>query len=258
MKLSACKLLGLVLFCLPLVVVAEKWSASSGQKHMPVLEVFTAEGCGSCPPAVNWLTKQRQQQDALPYIVLGFHVDYLDEQKGWVDKFAKPAFSARQKQLAQLNMYRTIYTPEFVLSGESLPNWRENLNEAVSFLSEFDAQAIIDLTAYRVDDMLMIDSQNVVNGDDNRQHSKLYLAITEDDVNSDVKGGDNAGSTFNHQDVVREWLGPFELDRSGETFIEHHIALSADWQQEKLKLVALIQNLSNGYVLQAVELPLTQ
>lgn len=258
MRLSAYKLLGLVLFCLPLTVFANKWSASSGQKHLPVLEVFTAEGCGSCPPAMDWLAKQRQQQHALKYIVLGFHVDYLDEQKGWVDKFAQPVFSARQKQLAQLNMFRTIYTPEFVLSGESLPNWRESLHDAVSFLSEFDAQATISLTAYLIDDVLMIDSQNLVNGDDNRQHSKLYLAITEDDVSSDVRGGDNAGKTFNHQDVVREWLGPFELDSSGETFIEHQIAFSADWQREKLKLVALIQNLSNGYVLQAVELPLTQ
>jgi len=258
MNLSVSKLLWLTLFCLPLTVYAERWYATSGPKHMAVLEVFTSEGCGSCPPAERWLTEQRQQQTGLEYIVLGFHVDYLDEQKGWVDRFAKPAFSARQKQLAQLNMYRTIYTPEFVLSGESLPNWRENFKEAVSFLNEFDAQATIHLAAYHVDGMLMIDSQSFVSGDDNRQHSKLYIAITEDGVTSYVQGGDNAGKTFNHQNLVREWLGPFELEASGETFIEHQVLLSADWQQEKLKLVALIQNLSNGYVLQALELPLIQ
>jgi hypothetical protein len=53
-------------------------------------------------------------------------------------------------------------------------------------------------------------------------------------------------------------LGPFELDDSGETFIEHQVKLSPEWQQDKLKLVAIVQNLSDGYILQAVELPLTQ
>ena len=104
----------------------------------------------------------------------------------------------------------------------------------------------------------MIDSRSQVTGKENRQHSKLYLAITEDDVSSLVLGGDNAGQTFNHQNLVRRWLGPFELDDSGETFIEHQVKLSPEWQQDKLKLVAIIQNLSDGYILQAVELPFTQ
>ena len=175
-----------------------------------------------------------------------------------MDAFAKPAFSERQKQLARLNRYQTIYTPEFVLSGESLPNWRANFAEAVGFLNEFDAQAQINLRAYLINDQLMIDSRSQVTGKENRQHSKLYLAITEDDVSSLVLGGDNAGQTFNHQNLVRRWLGPFELDDSGETFIEHQVKLSPEWQQDKLKLVAIIQNLSDGYILQAVELPFTQ
>ncbi|MBN44970.1 MULTISPECIES: DUF1223 domain-containing protein [unclassified Methylophaga] len=256
MNLSMHRLFWLALVFLPLSAQAvDRWQASSNAKHTAVLELFTSEGCGLCPPAERWLY---QQQTELNYIVLGFHIDYLNDKKGWVDVFAKPEFSERQKQLALLNRYQTIYTPEFVLSGESLPNWRENFNEAVSFLNEFDAQAQIRLRAYLIDDALMIDSRSQVTGEENRQHSKLYIAITEDDVLSDVQGGDNAGRTFNHQNLVREWLGPFDLDPSGETFIEHQLKLIPDWQQDKLKLVALIQNLSDGYILQAVELPLTQ
>lgn len=104
----------------------------------------------------------------------------------------------------------------------------------------------------------MIESQSLVTGEENRRHSHLYIAITENDVKSVVHGGDNAGQTFNHQNLVREWLGPIELDATGETFIEQQIKLAPEWQQDKLKLVALIQNLSDGYILQAVELPLTQ
>lgn len=259
MNPSMSRVFCLVLFCLPLTTQAvDRWQASSSNKHTAVLELFTSEGCGSCPPAERWLYQQQQQNTELDYIVLGFHIDYLNDQKGWVDAFAKPAFSERQKQLARLNRFQTIYTPEFVLSGESLPNWRENLSEAVSFLNEFDAQAQIRLRAYLIGDSLMIDSRSQVTGDENRQQGKLYIAITEDDVVSDVRGGDNAGQTFNHQNLVREWLGPFKLDPSGETFIEHQLKLSQDWQQDKLKLVALIQNLSDGYILQAVELSLTQ
>lgn len=246
-----------LMFFLPFNVQADDhWRASSGIKHTAVLELFTSEGCGLCPPAEKWL--YQQQRAKLDYIVLGFHVDYLNDKKGWVDVFAKPVFSERQKQLARLNRYQTIYTPEFVLSGESLPNWRENLNEAVSFLNEFDAQAQIHLSAHLIENKLMIESQSLVTGEENRRHSHLYIAITENDVKSVVHGGDNAGQTFNHQNLVREWLGPIELDATGETFIEQQIKLAPEWQQDKLKLVALIQNLSDGYILQAVELPLTQ
>lgn len=258
MKLSVDKLVWLTLVLLPLTVHAERWHAVSDTKHTAVLELFTSEGCGSCPPAERWLYQQQQKNTELDFIVLGFHIDYLNDQKGWVDAFAKPVFSERQKQLALLNRFQTIYTPEFVLSGESLPNWRENLDEAVSFLNEFDAQAKIRLSAYQIDDALMIDSRSQVTGEENRQHSKLYIAIVEDDVISEVRGGDNAGKTFNHRNLVREWLGPFALETSGETFIEHQVRLMPEWQQDKLKLVALIQNLSDGYILQAVELPLTQ
>ncbi|WP_439504153.1 DUF1223 domain-containing protein [Methylophaga sp.] len=257
MNLSMIKVLLLFLLCLPFSVQAvDRWQASSGNKHTAVLELFTSEGCGLCPPAERWL--YQQQRAELDYIVLGFHVDYLNDKKGWVDAFAKPVFSERQKLLARLNRYQTIYTPEFVLSGESLPNWRANFAEAVSFLNEFDAQAQIRLRANLINDQLKIDSRSLVTGEENRQHSKLYLAITEDDVSSLVLGGDNAGQTFNHQNLVRRWLGPFELDDSGETFIEHQVKLSPEWQQDKLKLVAIVQNLSDGYILQAVELPLTQ
>lgn len=259
MNISISKMFWLVLFSLPLTVQAvDRWQASSGTKHTAVLELFTSEGCGQCPPAERWLYQQQQLHTELDYIILGFHIDYLNDKKGWMDPFAKPEFSERQKQLALLNRYQTIYTPEFVLSGESLPNWRENFNEAVSFLNEFDAQAHIRLNAYLIDEALMIDTHSQVSGEENRQHSKLFLAVIEDDVNSHVLGGDNAGQTFNHKNLVRKWLGPFELDQSGETFIEHQVKLTPEWQLDKLKLVAVIQNLSDGYILQAVKLPLTQ
>lgn len=256
MKQSIAKWFWITWLILPCTVLADQWHAVSEKKHTAVLELFTSEGCGSCPPAERWLYAQQQQHTALDYIVLGFHIDYLNDQKGWVDTFAKPEFTERQKQLARLNHFQTIYTPEFVLSGESLPNWRENFHEAVSFLNEFDAQANIRLSAALVDEALMIDSHSQVSGAANREHSKLYIAVLEDGVNSDVRGGDNAGQTFNHKNLVRQWLGPFELDPAGETFIEHQIELSSDWQRPNLKLVALIQNLADGYVLQAVELPL--
>ena len=117
MNHSMIKMLLLVLCYIPFTVQAvDRWQASSGDKHTAVLELFTSEGCGLCPPAERWL--YQQQQAELDYIVLGFHIDYLNDKKGWVDAFAKPAFSERQKQLARLNRYQTIYTPEFVLSGE--------------------------------------------------------------------------------------------------------------------------------------------
>jgi hypothetical protein len=96
-----------------------------------------------------------------------------------------------------------------------------------------------------------------VDGSENRQFSVLYLAVTEDNIISKVSGGDNAGTTFNHQHLVRKWLGPFALNTKGETDVLTQIKLGETWNHNNLKLVAVVQNLNDGFVLQGLSLPLT-
>ena len=251
--------IGFVLMLTPLLATAQSWQAQSGAKQLAVLELFTAEGCGLCPPADRFV-EQLPQHGVTDknLIVLGFHIDYLNQKKGWIDRFAKPAFSERQRQLARINMFDTIFTPEFVISGEVVHEWRKHAIDVIHFVNRFKPEAHIKLNVVQDQQMLHIASDVSVSGKENRNYAKLYLAVTEDDVISHVTGGDNAGATFNHQHLVRAWLGPFNLNNDGVTHLSTELALDKHWQHDKLKVVALVQNLNDGFVLQGLALPLVE
>lgn len=241
------------------IALADNWQARSGEKQVAVMELFVSEGCGLCPAAERWsrlLPEQGLDQDKL--IVLGFHVDYLNDKKGWIDRFAKRRFTERQQQMARINLYQTVFTPGVFIGGEILHNWQEHGREAIEFINGYDAEADITLNVRQQADTLQIQTQVQVHDEPNRQQSKLYLALVEDDIVSEIHGGDNIGATFNHQDLVRRWLGPFELDASGSTEINTELELEADWKQPDLTLVAVVQNLYDGYVLQGLSMPLTE
>ena len=245
----------IVLLLLPTLLFAQTWQAESGERQLAVLELFTSEGCGLCPAADRWvhnLPKQGITDEQV--VVLGFHIDYLNDIKGWVDRFASPVFSDRQRQQAQINLYQTVYTPEFIVSGEVIHNWKKHVKEVVHAVNGFEPEAKIGLTVQQKNKELIIDSHISVEGKENRQYSKLYLAVTEDDIISKVSGGDNAGATFNHQNLVRQWLGPFTLDKNGETDVSATIKIDDEWDCNKIKIVALVQNLDDGFVLQSVAL----
>lgn len=242
---------------LPTVVFAQTWQAESGDTQLAVLELFTSEGCGLCPEADRWVHRLPEQEITDEnLIVLGFHIDYLNDSKGWVDRFSSPVFSARQRQQAQLNLYQTVYTPEFVVSGEVIHNWKKHVKDIVHAVNGFEAEARIKLNVTEQNNELVIKSNIFVKGDENKQFSKLYLALSENDIINEVKGGDNAGATFNHQNLVRTWLGPFDLNEKGETELNSVIKINNEWNMEKVSIIAVVQNLEDGFVLQGLKLAL--
>jgi hypothetical protein len=247
----------LILVFLPTLTVAQTWQVASSDKQIAVLELFSAEGCGNCPRAYRWihdLPNQGITNNEL--IVLSFHVDYLNDSKGWIDRFSKPLFSARQGQLAQINLYKTMYTPEFFISGEVIHSWEKHAKDVIHAVNKFEPEAGIELIISKENNELIMDSHIGVKGAENRHYSQLYLAITESDIVSKVTGGDNAGTTFNHQNLVRKWLGPFPLDDSGETDVSTRVKIEDEWNLENSHVVALVQNLNDGFILQAIELSL--
>ena len=258
MKTHYTQLLALLLL-LPSLVLADTWQAKSADHQMAVLELFTSEGCGLCPAADRWVHNLPEQGiDENNLIVLAFHIDYLNEQKGWVDRFASPVFSDRQRQLANLNLYQSVYTPEFVVSGEVIHNWEKHVKKVVKAVNGFEPEVAIQLAVEQQQQTLTINSKVKVQGDDNKEYSVLYIAVTEDGVMSKVNGGDNRGATFNHQYLVREWLGPFSLDKSGQTTLNSTVNIDKEWNSENLSLVAMVQNLDDGFVLQGLKLPLNK
>lgn len=259
MKHYVMLLLGPICLLSTNLLYAQTWQASSSDSVTAVLELFTSEGCGLCPPAdkyVNALVDNGIDDNKL--IVLGFHIDYLNSRKGWVDRFSKAEFSARQKQLAHLNRYEQVFTPEFVVSGETVHSWKEQLIGVIHFLNNYQSDVAITLQADKSADLLQVETTVLINGAENRQHSVLYLAVTEGNVFSEVRGGDNAGRNFTHHNLVRGWYGPFTLMADGDSHLTETIPLSKEWQLDQLKVVAVIQNLSDGFVLQGLALPLSE
>lgn len=241
------------------LTLAQNWQASSGDKQAAVMELFVSEGCGLCPPAERWaeqMPKLGLEQDKL--IVLGFHVDYLNEKKGWIDRFATRRFTERQQQITRINLYQTVFTPGVFIGGEILHNWQDHGVDAIRYINGHDAEADISLDVKLQADTLLIQTQVRVHDEPNKQQAKLYLALIEDNIISEIHGGDNIGAVFNHQDLVRRWLGPFELNASGLTELNTELELDADWKQPDLTLVAVVQNLYDGYVLQGLAMPLTE
>ena len=249
-------ILGLLLL-LPTMISAQTWQAQSGERQLAVIELFTAEGCGLCPAADRWVHQLPDKGITDEnVIVLGFHIDYLDDKKAWVDRFASEVFSDRQRQLARINLYKSIYTPEFVVSGEVVHNYQKHVPTIIKAINNFEPEAAIFIDVSEKNDELMINSQVAVTGKENQQFSKLYIAVIEDDIKNKVSGGDNAGKTFNHQNLVRTWLGPFGLDENGKADISTTVKMIEGWNRNKMSVVALVQNLNDGFVLQGLSIPL--
>src|SRR4051812_5188527 len=118
-------------FCITTTHVFAQQSAStlqtttfeSGETQSSLIELFTSEGCSSCPPAEKWLSALKSSSDLWKKVVpVAFHVDYWDH-LGWRDRFAKPEFTSRQQRYAAAWGGDSVYTPSFVVNGKEWRGW---------------------------------------------------------------------------------------------------------------------------------------
>ena len=222
----------------------------SGPKTAALVELYTSEGCSSCPPADARLSQLRQSlgptAEAVP---LSLHVTYWDY-LGWHDPFAKEAFVQRQNRLVQLNRHSTVYTPHFFVGGAELSLQTQALSEKVRRVNALPAQADIQLKAnVNTADVLTVSADATAQARPAR--AALYLAVTESGLTSRVTRGENGGATLAHDYVVRAWVGPIRMN-DGAVQVQRDIALPPAWNRARLDLVAFVEDESTGAVLQAV------
>lgn len=172
---------------------AEGCTASSPRSAAPVVELYTSEGCNSCPPADRWLSKLK----ADPAVVaLAFHVDYWDR-LGWKDRFADAAFTQRQAQQQLHNGARFSYTPQVVVDGRDRTDW---LSVAVPVAPRHAAP--VEVALARDGDQVVARVTPAANAP---RRLAAYWAVTEHGHVSPVKAGENAGVTLHHDFVVRDY-----------------------------------------------------
>lgn len=171
--------------------------AQTGSTRTTVVELFTSEGCNSCPPADSWLSSLK---DAPQVVALAFHVDYWDY-IGWKDVFANPAHTQRQRQWQARTASRAIYTPQVLVNGEASRRWPGGLN-ASSKAHPLAPALTMSQSGQQVQAQLTPSA-------DAKQPGALlqgYWAVLEDGHRSVIKAGENDGKTLLHDHVVVHYL----------------------------------------------------
>lgn len=230
--------------------LAVECSATSGPARVALLELYTSEGCSSCPPADRWVSQLKSQGFAADRIIpLALHVDYWDY-IGWRDRFAHPIFSTRQREMARLAGSGVVYTPQVMINGRDFRSWfsSASLARQLDDLKQAPARATIQLKLNKRAPDRVETSVSVSGQKDNLE---LYLAIYENDLWSDVAAGENSGVKLHHDYVVRGWRGPF---RVGDAPLMQTMQINPEWQSAKTGVVAFLQNSLSGEVVQAVQL----
>ena len=227
--------------------------ARSGPKTAALVELYTSEGCSSCPPADQQLRRLRQALDPAAEVVpLALHVGYWDY-IGWKDPYAQAAFGERQSWLVRANQRRTVYTPQFFVSGSELRSWQGALRNRVRQLNALPAAAAIRVQAsITPNGALALNAEATART--GAESAALYLALAESGIVSKVTHGENSGATLAHDHVVREWIGPVRLT-GGAARVQREIALPPAWSRARLEVAAFVQDERTGSVLQAVSAP---
>src|SRR6516164_1552837 len=203
------------------VFASEPKTFESSDMQSSLLELFTSEGCSSCPPAEKWLSALKSSQELWKQTVpVAFHVDYWDH-LGWHDRFAKPEFTSRQQRYAATWGGDSVYTPGFVVNGKEWGGWfggnampTSSTKVGVLRVSFGDGGK---LTA------------TFVPATTQPGPLTLNVALLGNDLESDVKRGENGGRKLRHDFVVLRlaksemtnqgnlWTGTVSLSTNAET-----------------------------------------
>jgi hypothetical protein len=231
--------------------------AESGPRRVALLELYTSEGCDSCPPTDRWVSALAQRGlDRDRVVTLGFHVDYWNY-LGWNDPYGRAEHSARQRIANQRIKARVVYTPQLLLNGADYRSGRirEDVADRVSAINQGKPPASIRLKAGASGGVLAAEGVAAVADPAQRNDARAYVALYENNLSTDIKAGENRGKRLRHDYVVRALAGPFPVDSRGEIALNHRFALDPGWKIADLHLAAFVQNEITGDVLQALTLP---
>jgi hypothetical protein len=249
--------LGCLLMCLGLPALAGECVARSGERTAALVELYTSEGCSSCPPADRWLSTLGRRGYAPERVVpLSLHVDYWDY-IGWKDPYAKREFSLRQRKLSQLQRLALVYTPQVLLQGRDFRDWAgSEFDTAVARINRLSAKARISLEIGKTaGDSLEVGASAELVDPSLGEQAALYLAAYENRLTSQVNVGENRGRVLEHGYVVLEWQGPLAFDAAGRIQVRRQIPLLPNAISAHSGVVAFVQNRRSTEVLQALMLP---
>ena len=231
----------------------------SGTLRAQLIELYTSEGCSSCPPADKWLNALVPKVVAAEEVVpLAFHVDYWDR-LGWRDRFADPAYTARQYAYSKVSGSSFVFTPQVILAGRNYGAWSSNssvqkdVRNAVAVVP--DASFVLRQQAV-VSGKLEFEVQAQLRQSVSLSDVRIYAALFQNGLVSNVGKGENSGSRLNHDYVVRGLLTSKAVDQSGKIIFKDSFVLPEDAQVKAMGVAVFAQDVKTGVVLQAMAAPL--
>lgn len=232
-------------------------SVESGAKTVPLVELYTSEGCSDCPPADRWLSEIAAREDGEANF-LAFHVDYWDA-IGWPDRFASKLHTQRQQLRVSRTGKRVVYTPQVMIGEATTVGWRGGRSAGGEVGRLLDAARSRDATvrlrmSHVVDDGDVMVTLEVDDAGAGADEAWVWLAAYEDGLVSAIAAGENEGRELHHDRVVRALQGPWML---GQAPIKVRLALPQDADPQRTGLVAFVESPATGAALQSLGTRLT-
>jgi hypothetical protein len=214
-----------------------------------VIELFTSEGCSSCPPADAVVAKANKDFAGKVY-VLGFHVDYWN-QLGWRDQFSSASWTNRQKHYAELLNVNSIYTPQIVVNGkkELVGSDEEVLKNIIEYELKMEPPVNITLNAQNSKEKTISVAWTL----SKENNAVLNIALVQLQATTEVKKGENQNRTLSHINIVRELKSVRNAKTTGTT----ELSLPSGAEANNFAIIAYLQDKDNWQVLGAVETNIT-
>ena len=219
------------------------------EKGFAVVELFTSEGCSSCPPADALVAEVQKEDKDLPVYILAYHVDYWDR-LGWKDAFSDAAYSDRQRQYASWLKLSSLYTPQIVVNGrtEFVGSQAGSLTKAIHSGLRQQAKTGLALSGLRIEGKRLDWQCGIAGAMGGRGHLSLAVALVQRSAVTQVKAGENGGKTLSHVQIVRSFQ-TVQLDDKGNT--SGQLDLPSGVDPADAEIIVFLQDQDNGNILAA-------
>ncbi|SHH64079.1 hypothetical protein SAMN05443663_10985 [Flavobacterium defluvii] len=217
--------------------------SNQDKKGFALLELYTSEGCSSCPPADELLGKiQNELKDKNVY-VLSYHVDYWDKQ-GWKDIFSNADFTKRQYDYAKYMEKDPIYTPQVIINGkiDYVGSQETSLRNGIKSALSKPVSASLNLETNQNANSLALNYS--VEG--TSKNSRLLIAVVQKEAKSNVKRGENAHRVLSHYQIVRN-LQSVDLNKAKKGTTSVH--LPKNYNAQDFEIIGFIQDMNSGAIL---------
>jgi len=229
-------------------------SADTTRSKTPILvELFTSEGCSSCPPADVWLQKVDATQPipGAQMIVLSEHVDYWDHD-GWKDPYSLALFTDRQSGYVRAMGIGTAYTPQAIVNGKSelrLSEPQQIIQVLVKAATASQVPVSISALGVEGSAPLVLRAHIDVDGGQEKRNADIFAAVALDHAESQVAHGENGGKLLTHVAVVQELVKVGKLEKGKAFSQDIQVKLRPNMDPKNLRFVVFVQEPDFGSVL---------